>query len=164
MGNAGRARRSGIGDRAPPDTLLRYIVDEQTIAGVTHRALVNVSCMAILLTIARDQLPNAPAETKDAFQQLITSSAGDFGFADKEVKSGLNEAAVAALELLQEWECHRHPPRWPARLERIDRWSRINDDGEQQDLDTSKRRSRGDFPQFSHTGFAPVVRRSLSGF
>jgi hypothetical protein len=30
---------------------------------------------------------------------------------------GLNEAAVAALKLLQQWECKRHPRRWPARLE-----------------------------------------------
>jgi hypothetical protein len=31
--------------------------------------------------------------------------------------NGLNEAAVAALKLLQQWECKRHPRRWPARLE-----------------------------------------------
>jgi DNA-binding MurR/RpiR family transcriptional regulator len=33
------------------------------------------------------------------------------------VVAGLNEAAVAALKLLQEGECQRHPRRWPARLE-----------------------------------------------
>src|SRR4029077_12829718 len=32
-------------------------------------------------------------------------------------ETGLNEAAVAALKLLQEWECQRHPRRWPARLQ-----------------------------------------------
>jgi hypothetical protein len=31
--------------------------------------------------------------------------------------SRLNEAAVAALKLLRQWECKRHPRRWPARLE-----------------------------------------------
>jgi len=29
----------------------------------------------------------------------------------------LNEAAVAALKLLQQWESPRHPRRWPARFE-----------------------------------------------
>jgi len=29
----------------------------------------------------------------------------------------LNEAAGAALKLLQQWECQRHPRRWSARLE-----------------------------------------------
>ena len=53
---------------------------------------------------------------------------------------GLNEAAVAALKLLQQWECQRHPRRWSARLEGIDRCIRINDDGDQHDLDTSKGR------------------------
>src|SRR6266478_1657734 len=30
---------------------------------------------------------------------------------------GLNEAAVAALKLLQQWESPRHPRRWPAGFE-----------------------------------------------
>ena len=54
--------------------------------------------------------------------------------------SRLNEAAGAALELLPQWECQRHPRRWSARLEGIDRCSRINDDGDQHDRDTSKGR------------------------
>ena len=53
---------------------------------------------------------------------------------------GLNEAAGAALNFLQQWECRRHPRRWPARFEGIDRCSRINDDGDQHDRDTSKGR------------------------
>ena len=44
----------------------------------------------------------------------------------------IDSRAGAALKLLQEWECQRHPRRWPARLEGIDRCSRINDDGDQQ--------------------------------
>jgi hypothetical protein len=53
---------------------------------------------------------------------------------------GLNEAAGAALKLLQQWECQRHPRRWSARLEGIDQCSLINDDGDQHDRDTSKGR------------------------
>src|SRR6266581_3326956 len=37
--------------------------------------------------------------------------------------SRLNEAAGAALKLLQQWECQRHPRRWSARLEGIDQCS-----------------------------------------
>lgn len=74
----------------PAHTLLQYIVDEQTIAGVTHRALLSVRSTAILLAIARDQIPNATAETKEAFQQAITTSAGDLVFAEKEAKTGFN--------------------------------------------------------------------------
>jgi hypothetical protein len=54
--------------------------------------------------------------------------------ADWVIHEGLNEAAVAALKLLQEWQYQRHPRRWPARLEWIDRCTRMNDDGDQ-DLD-----------------------------
>ena len=54
--------------------------------------------------------------------------------------TGLNEAAAAALKLLQQWECQRHPRRRSARFEGIDRCSRINDDGDQHDRDTSKGR------------------------
>jgi hypothetical protein len=52
----------------------------------------------------------------------------------------LNEAAGAALKLLHQWECQRHPRRWSARLEGIDQCSLINDDGDQHDRDTSKGR------------------------
>jgi hypothetical protein len=56
------------------------------------------------------------------------------------LSGGLNEAAGAALKLSQQWECQRHPRRRSARSEGIDRCSRINNDGDQHDRDTSKGR------------------------
>jgi hypothetical protein len=44
------------------------------------------------------------------------------------------------IELVAAVECQRHPRRWSARFEGIDRCSRINDDGDQHDRDTSKGR------------------------
>jgi hypothetical protein len=74
----------------PPNTLLQYIVDEQVITSVTHRALLNVRATPLLLAIAREQIPNPTDQTKDAWQQLINLSAGDFGFAEEEAATGFN--------------------------------------------------------------------------
>jgi hypothetical protein len=74
----------------PPNTLLQYIVDEQVITSVTHRALLNARATPILLAIAREQIPNPTDQTKDTFQKLINLSAGDFGFAEKEATTGFN--------------------------------------------------------------------------
>jgi hypothetical protein len=81
------------------------------------------------------------AQWTSTLRTYVYSVFGDLYRVPKSVTLGrLNEAAVAALKLLQEWACQRHPRRCPAHLQRIDRCSRINDDGDQQDLDTCKRR------------------------
>ena len=90
MSNEAEAEAPNAWLFGPPDTLLRYIVDEQVITGVTHRALLNVRLTPILLAVAREQVPNPTPQTKDVWQQLINMSAGDFGFAEKEAANGFN--------------------------------------------------------------------------
>ena len=74
----------------PANTLLQYIVDEQVITSVTHRALINVRGTTILLAIAREQIPSPTDQIREAFQRAIDISAGDFGFAEKEAANGFN--------------------------------------------------------------------------
>src|SRR5215208_1114547 len=83
----------------PADTLLQYIVDEQTITSVTHRALINVNLTVVLLAKAKAQFPNADQAMKSAFQKVIDISKADVGFVQKEEATGYNRlfshAAVA---------------------------------------------------------------------
>ena len=74
----------------PADTLLQFIADEQIVTAVTHRALVNINFVPLLLAAAREQIPSAAAESRSAFQKMIEISAGDLGFAAKEEATGFN--------------------------------------------------------------------------
>ena len=83
----------------PVGNLVNFLADGMAIAGVTHRALMALSGMPLIMAAAKDRLPNAAS--RQAMQRLIEFTRDDAKFAKKEVDNGFT--TVSSYHAVSAW-------------------------------------------------------------